>query len=189
MTRWWDFRDSCPKISPSSHIRSYPLPIPPDNTGGALSGTQLNLYIFCHIKHHKVKQLQELDLNQGPVTLKSRILTIIPFLYYLYRLRHPRLLSPYPSLHPLCSISCFLYFMFDICCCFGLLLNSWQTPIYPLKISVNLSLNLSESSVFFWFVYILLPEYSPHQIIINSSFDCLIHTYNHWVWNRVWTPS
>lgn len=53
MTRWWDFRNSCPKISPLSHVRSYPLPIPPDNTGGALSGTQLNLYIFCHIKHHR----------------------------------------------------------------------------------------------------------------------------------------
>lgn len=153
MPRWWDFRDSYPKISPSSHIRSYPLPTPPNNTGGALSGTRLSLYIFYHIRHHKVKQFQELGLNQGLVTLKSRILTLIPFLYYLYRLERPRLLSPYPSSLPLCSISCFLYFMFDICCCFCLLcipiLFSWQTPIYPLKFSSNISLNISESSVFF----------------------------------------
>lgn len=110
MPRWWDFRDSYPKISPSSHVRSYPLPAPPNNIGGALSGTRLSLYIFYHIRHHKVKQFQELGLNQGLVTLKSRILTLIPFLYYLYRLERPRLLSPYPSSLPPCSISCFLFF-------------------------------------------------------------------------------
>ena len=46
----------------------------------SVSGTLLSLYIFCHIKYHKVKWLMitELDLNQEP-----RILTIIPFLYYL----------------------------------------------------------------------------------------------------------
>ena len=130
MPRWWDFRDSCPQVSPSSHVRSYPLPTPPD-TGGALSGTQLSLYIVGHIKHHRVKQLQKLGLNQGLVTLKSRILTIIPFLYYLYRLKRPRLLSPYPSPHPP-SPSAALYIL---CLIFAVVFACWAFPFcFPGKL-------------------------------------------------------
>lgn len=62
-------------------------------------------------------------VNQGLVTLKPRILTLIPFLYYLYRLERPRLLSPYPSSLPRAPsaafyILCLIFAVVFACCAF-----------------------------------------------------------------------